>query len=244
LKLILNLLMAALLAGALAFPALADSAASDKCHWWQFRCEETIDGLPADAPRTGTVITIDLSTNTAYLFNDGQLVRRSACARGSEKILENGDDMWLFRTPRGHLKVLRKIIDPVWRKPDWAFIEAREKIPPPDSPARLVHGKLGKYALDLGEGILIHGTDDASSIGRNVSHGCVRLPNAMLAVVFKAAKVGTDVFIFESSPQATVERHSDLEFATATSPLSSRVPDRGDPGPGSTQSRIPQRRQQ
>jgi hypothetical protein len=236
--------MTALLAGSLVFPALADSAGSNKCHWWQFRCEETIDGLPADAPRTGTVITIDLSMNTAYLFNDGQLVRKSACARGSEKTLENGDDMWLFRTPRGHLRVLRKIIDPVWRKPDWAFVEAREKIPPPDSPKRLVRGKLGKYALDLGEGILIHGTDDASSIGRNVSHGCVRLPNAMLAVVFKAARVGTDVFIFESSPQATIERHSDLEFATATSPSSSRVPDRGDPGSGSRQSGIPQRRQQ
>jgi L,D-transpeptidase YbiS len=211
------------------------------CHWWQFQC---VDGLPAETPRTGTVITVDLSTNTAYLFNDGQLVRKSACARGSEKTLENGDDMWLFRTPRGHLKVLRKIIDPVWRKPDWAFIEAGEKVPPPDSPKRLMPGKLGKYALDLGEGILIHGTDDASSIGRSVSHGCVRLPNAMLAVVFKAAKVGTDVFIFESSPQAGVERHSDLEFATATSPSSSPAPDRGGPESGSTQSGTPQRRQQ
>jgi hypothetical protein len=244
LKSISNLLMAALLSGLLALPALADSADAKTCQWWQFRCEETIDGLPAEAPRAGTVITIDLSTNTAYLFDDGQLVRKSACARGSEKLLENGDDMWLFRTPRGHLRVLRKIIGPVWRKPDWAFIEAGEKIPPSDSPKRLMRGKLGKYALDLGEGILIHGTDDASSIGRNVSHGCVRLPNAMLAVVFKAAKVGTDVFIFESSPQATIERHSDLEFATATSPSASRVPDRGDPGSGSRQSGTPQRRQQ
>src|SRR6202011_2953572 len=102
--------------------------------------------------------------------------------------------------PRGHLKVLRKIEDPVWRKPDWAFVEAGQKVPPPDSAQRLVKGHLGKYALDLGDGIMIHGTDDARSIGRRASHGCVRLPNAALKLVWANTKVGTDVFIFDSAP--------------------------------------------
>src|SRR5947207_5931626 len=131
----------ALLATALL--VVSANAEPNKCHWWQLHCEDEIEGLPREAPRTGTVITIDLSTNTAYLFVDGELVQKSRCARGSEKTLENGDDMWLFRTPRGHLRVLRKIVDPVWRKPDWAFIEAGEKVPPLDSPKRLVRGKLG-----------------------------------------------------------------------------------------------------
>ena len=216
-------------------PAAAD------CHWWQIGCEEKIEGLPSDAPRKGTVITIDLSTNTAYLFVDGELIRKSKCASGSEKTLESGDDMWLFRTPRGHLRVLRKITDPVWRKPDWAFVEDHDAIPPPDSPKRLVRGKLGKYALDLGEGILIHGTDDERSIGRRVSHGCVRLPAKMLEFVFNAVKVGTDVFIFESAPQAHAEIHSDLDFI---SPSSSPAPDPADPASASTQSEIQQRRRQ
>lgn len=199
------------------------------------------EGLPPDAPVTGVVITIDLSTNQAYLFQDGELIRRSRCASGSEKVLENGDDMWLFRTPRGHLKVLRKIVDPIWRKPDWAYIEAGEPVPPPDSPARLTYGKLGKYALDLGEGILIHGTDDRGSIGQRVSHGCVRLPDDMMESVYKAAKVGTDVIIFESDPRASIEQHSDLDFI---SPSTSRGLDRGGPAAGSMQSETPQRRRQ
>ena len=174
------------------------------CRWYQLRCSEqneiTIEGLPPEAPRSGTVITIDVSTNQAYLFQDGQLVRASKAATGSEKTLVKGDDMWVFHTPRGHLKVLRKIDAPVWRKPDWAFIEAGERVPPRDSPKRYIKGKLGKYALDLGDGILIHGTDDLDSFGRSVSHGCIRLPEQMLETVYNAARVGTDVYIFESVP--------------------------------------------
>jgi hypothetical protein len=182
----------------------AATSATAKCHWWQFgKCDqpvESVEGLPPEAPRTGTVITIDVSTNTAYLFQDGQLVDKSLATTGSEKMLERGNDMWLFHTPRGKHKVLRKIVDPVWRKPDWAFVEVGEKVPPADSPKRMVKGHLGKYALDLGEGIMIHGTDDPSSIGKKVSHGCVRLPAKMLTKVYKAAAVGTEVFIFDSKP--------------------------------------------
>lgn len=176
--------------------------------------QETVEGLPDDAPRTGTIITVDISTNTLYLFEDGQAVVKSPVATGTGKILVHGDDEWAFHTPRGHLKVLRKIVDPVWRKPDWAFIEAGDPIPPPDSPKRYVKGHLGKYALDLGDGILIHGTDEVDSIGKKASHGCIRMPDDALDKVYHAAKVGTDVYIFDSHPvqESTSDLHSDLEL--------------------------------
>lgn len=179
---------------------LAAPAARAECHWWQFgRCnDQTTVGLPDEAPRTGVVITIDAAKNRAYLFEDGKLLASSKAATGSGKELVHGDDMWVFHTPRGHHKILRKIKDPVWRKPDWAFIEAGEKVPAPDSPKRDVKGHLGPYALDLGEGIMIHGTDDPSSIGQKVSHGCIRVPDGILKKMYQAAKVGTDVFIFDS----------------------------------------------
>lgn len=157
-----------------------------------------IEGLPNEAPREGIVITVDVATNQAYLFEDGQLVKKSKAATGSDKILRNGRKVWWFRTPRGRHQVVRKIVDPVWTKPDWAFIEEGKKVPPPDHPSRKQKGKLGKYALDLGEGILLHGTDDPSSIGRRASHGCIRLPKDMLSEMYKRAPVGTEVWIFES----------------------------------------------
>ena len=195
--------------------ASAEENKKERCRWWQVGCEEQrIEGLPSEAPRDGTVITIDVSTNQAYLFQEGELVRKSAAATGTDKVLKRGLRFWLFRTPRGRHKVLRKIENPVWTKPDWAFVEEGKPVPPPDSPSRKVTGKLGKYALDLGDGILIHGTDDPKSIGKRASHGCIRLPNEMLKTVYRAAEIGTEVHIFDSgtgTPQ-TAEKHSDLDY--------------------------------
>jgi L,D-transpeptidase ErfK/SrfK len=172
------------------------------------------EGLPEEAPREGSVITVDVSTNQLYLFRDGELVAKSPVATGSDKVLKKGSKVWWFRTPRGRHKVVRRIADPVWRKPDWAFIEEGRKVPAPDSPKRFVKGKLGKYALDLGEGILIHGTDDPNSFGRKASHGCIRAPEEILATLWKEAQVGTEVVIFESEPTLVAGEKglSDLEM--------------------------------
>jgi L,D-transpeptidase ErfK/SrfK len=163
--------------------------------------EVTSEGLPPEAPRVGTVITVDVSTNRAYLFKNGELVRSSAAATGSDKVLRKGRQVWWFRTPRGKHTVVRKVVNPVWTKPDWAFVEEGKPVPPPDSPKRKEKGTMGKYALDLGDRVMIHGTNDPKSIGRRVSHGCIRLPNDMLSLLWKEAALGTEVYIFESTPR-------------------------------------------
>ena len=58
--------------------------------------EAGLTGLPPEAPREGTVITVDVSTNTAYLFRDGTLVRSSQVATGMDKILKKGARTWLL----------------------------------------------------------------------------------------------------------------------------------------------------
>lgn len=155
-----------------------------------------IEGLPDEAPRSGIVITVDTTRNVLYLFEDGELIRKDLAATGMDTLMRKGNRSWLFRTPRGRLPILRKIVDPVWTRPDWAFIEEGKKVPPAGSPQRRVPGALGKYALDLGDGILIHGTKDVSSLGKKASHGCVRLGAEMLDLVFREAEVGTPVYIF------------------------------------------------
>ena len=174
---------------------------------------QQIEGLPDDAPRSGTLVTIDVSTNQLYLFRDGELIRSSKAATGSDKILRKGSRVWWFRTPRGLNTVKCKVVDPVWTKPDWAFIEEGKKVPPPDSPLRKERGTMGKYALDLGDRVMIHGTNDPKSIGRKISHGCVRLPHSMLKVLWKEVPVGTPVYIFDSAPRVLSEKGlNDLEM--------------------------------
>ena len=201
----------------------ADNPPNPPCHWWQFnQCKQNsdqIEGLPDDAPHAGTLVTVDVARNRVYLFEDGKLVDKSPVATGSEKVLKKAGKTFLFHTPRGRMKVLRKIQDPIWTKPDWAFLEDGQKVPPLDSPKRQVKGHLGKYALDLGDGIMIHGTDDVGSFGKRASHGCIRVPGDMLETLYNASKVGTPVYIFESEMTQTAtnnsktgERHSDLDF--------------------------------
>jgi hypothetical protein len=168
------------------------------CHWWQIECRRTrkAEAFPAEAPRIGLVIAVDTWTNQVFLFRDGQLVSKAPAATGSEKYLRKGLREWMFHTPRGQYTVVNKLTNPVWVKPDWAYVEDGEPIPPPNSPKRRIQGHLGKYALDLGEGIMIHGTDDPDSIGRKVSHGCIRVGDRMLHQMYESASVGTPVFIY------------------------------------------------
>jgi L,D-transpeptidase YbiS len=55
---------------------------------------------------------------------------------------------------------------------------------------------MGDYALGLGNGYFIHGTLYKRMLGRNVSHGCVRLGDEDLAHLYRNVPIGTRVFIF------------------------------------------------
>ena len=69
-------------------------------------------------------------------------------------------------------------------------------MPPIGTDNRAVHGTLGAFRLNIGDGIGIHGTDDHKSIGRAVTHGCVRMGDADLVVVYETMPVGAPVFIY------------------------------------------------
>jgi len=49
--------------------------------------QDHIEGLPDDAPRIGTLITVDVSRNTLYLFKDGEVVVKAPVATGNGKML-------------------------------------------------------------------------------------------------------------------------------------------------------------
>ena len=70
-------------------------------------------------------------------------------------------------------------------------------VPPLDTPQRRVPDALGPYKLDMGNGYLIHGTHiyNENSIGLPASHGCVRMRNEDLALLYQVVPVGTAVYI-------------------------------------------------
>ena len=171
-------------------------------------------------------------------------------AVGSGKTLRSAAHTWTFNTPRGIHTVLSKEKDPVWVRPDWAYIEVARKlslrlahidpgravvvddgrvleirnqvaglidadgnfaplptdeeiifgrvlyVPPLEAQNRRVPGQLGPYRLNLGNGVGLHGTVDSTSVGRAVTHGCMRLYDADIEWLYVHVPIGSRVYIF------------------------------------------------
>ena len=142
-------------------------------------------------------IVIDSGNNRLFLKKGTRVIREAVVSCGSGAVLRDPDKKttWVFDTPRGVFAVKTKHVAPVWTKPDWAFIEEGEKIPGTIQ-GRMEPGMLGDYALGFGSGFFIHGTLYTRLLGRNVTHGCVRVGDEDLKALFAATDIGTRIYIF------------------------------------------------
>jgi len=143
-------------------------------------------------------VVVDAKANKLYVKKGLKLLWQADCSvgRGGTLIDRQTGRRWEFVTPRGEFRVIGKAENPEWVKPDWAFVEAKEPIPPPEDPNRKVPGELGAYVLNLGDGYLIHGTLREDLLGRPASHGCVRLGADDLKKLYETIPTGTKVYIY------------------------------------------------
>lgn len=142
-------------------------------------------------------IVINTTTNRFYLYNNRQLIRQGGCSTGSYTVLKTqSKKKWVFKTPRGKRVIQAKTTSPVWHRPDWSFVEEGLPIPKNDDPSRFEKGVLGDYALHMGDGYMIHGTIYKRFLRMPVTHGCVRLNDEDLEVVYKTLNIGSKVYIF------------------------------------------------
>jgi L,D-transpeptidase-like protein len=120
-----------------------------------------------------TRIEVDLSARELRFFSGGRLRLRTPAAVGAPET----------PTPIGRFYVNQRLIP---ERPNGPF-----------GPGALGVSAFSPALTDWVQGgpIAIHGTDDPSSIGRPVSNGCVRVPNATLRRLFRATPAGTPVVI-------------------------------------------------
>ena len=98
-------------------------------------------------------------------------------------------------TPLGSTRVAEKVVRPTWYPPRSIHKEKpylpEVVAPGPDNP-------LGEYALHLGwPAYLIHGTNKPYGVGRNMSHGCIRLYPEDIGRLFDEVPVGTPVRVID-----------------------------------------------
>ncbi len=152
--------------------------------------------LAAKTPRSYYLV-INSASNEFSLWRGGMLIRNGKCSTGSYILLKNGDQQqWMFKTPKGEFRIQGKTTSPVWKKPDWAFIEEGLPVPSSGHYSRYEYGVLGDYALSLGHGYLIHGTLYQRFLGLPVTHGCIRMNDSDLELVYRTLSVGSKVYIY------------------------------------------------
>ncbi|HEX4954294.1 MAG TPA: L,D-transpeptidase [Thermoanaerobaculia bacterium] len=159
--------------------------------------EKLAKKIAAFSPR-GFYLVVDTYGNRLRVFKNGELLREAVCSTGSGTVLKDPrtGKVWVFDTPLGEHEVQRKVKNPIWVKPDWAFIEEGYQPPPSGSQERYDDFSLGDYGLYLGDGYIIHGTVFQTLLGRRVTHGCIRLGDADLEYVYKTVPLGSRVYIF------------------------------------------------
>lgn len=132
-----------------------------------------------------------------------------------------GQDGW--NTPLGNTQIVRKRTNPTWVVPD-SILENQEAhgkpipkvMPPgPDNP-------LGAYAMSLGlDKIVIHGSPYPKGVGVRSSHGCIRMLNEDVAVLYNMVNVGTPVSIIHQPNK--IGRMDDQLYLEAHVPISNAI---------------------
>jgi len=120
-------------------------------------------------------ILIDKSQNILMLKADGEVFKTYMVSTG----INNS-------TPIGTYQIKEKIVNPTWYKAG--------AVAPPDSPDNILGTRW--MALTL-EHYGIHGTTDDSTLGQQVTAGCVRMSNKDVEELYSIVPVGTEVTIID-----------------------------------------------
>jgi len=156
-----------------------------------------------DTPR-GRLKVLDKDEDPAWVPPDWHFVEQAAKRKLSLTKLNRGESI---NAGDGSVITVEGS-DIVRRQPDGSTVpldasDGREIVvngqlivPPFGTNQRRYKGVLGTHRLILGNGYAIHGTNVPSSIGQSVSHGCVRVLNEDIALLYEMVPVGTPVYIY------------------------------------------------
>ncbi len=124
-------------------------------------------------------IVISIADRKLAWIQDGRVLKTYAVAVGAED----------SPSPVGEFKIAQRIRQPAYYSPGVVI--------PPGKNNPLGPGWLGLTRKGFG----IHGTNEPRSIGRNTSHGCIRLRNQDIEELFELVRVG-DVVELHAAPGA------------------------------------------
>ncbi len=132
-------------------------------------------GQKLKLPKGRFTIVVDKSQNQLLLTEENQFIKSYSVATGKDN-----------STPVGTFKIVTKLVNPVWY--------TQGAVVPPDSPENI----LGTRWMGIDkQGYGIHGNEDPSAIGQQVTAGCVRMNNEDVEELFDIVPMGTEVTVVD-----------------------------------------------
>jgi lipoprotein-anchoring transpeptidase ErfK/SrfK len=129
-------------------------------------------------------IVISIGDRKLALVEEGRVVRIYPAAVGADAT----------PSPAGVFKIVTRVTNPTWYGPHHQIVAPGKSNP------------LGTRWMGLSrKGYGIHGTNNQSSVGHNVSHGCIRMRKADVEELFKLVEIG-DVVEMVSGPTPELSR--------------------------------------
>ena len=125
-------------------------------------------------------VVVDLSDRRAYVYHSDVVIASYPIAVGKKG----------WETPTGTFQVTYKQHNPIWRHP----ITNKVFAPGTDSP--LGDRWIGFWSDGHNE-IGFHGTPDTQVMGTAISHGCLRMRNPDVRLLYQQVSVGTQVIVRE-----------------------------------------------
>jgi lipoprotein-anchoring transpeptidase ErfK/SrfK len=119
-------------------------------------------------------LVVDLGDRRVYVYHTGKVIASYPTGVGKKG----------WETPLGSFKVLHKQLYPTWRHP------ITGQVFPPGKDSPLGDRWIGFMSDGAGE-IGFHGTPDETLVGGSVSHGCLRMRNADVRMLYQQVDVGT-----------------------------------------------------
>ena len=130
----------------------------------------------------GTIVIITQSRELYFVLGSGQAIRYPV---GVGK----AGMAW-----HGRAQIAEKFLRPAWGPS--ADIALTNPNIPVSIPGGSPRNPMGAAAMGLPRGnYAIHGTNDPGSIGRFVSHGCIRMFNEDILDLYRRTSVGTEVVV-------------------------------------------------
>ncbi|MDD5680720.1 MAG: L,D-transpeptidase family protein [Candidatus Omnitrophica bacterium] len=120
-------------------------------------------------------ILVDKSQNILILKADGEAFKTYTVATGKDN-----------STPIGTYQIKEKLTNPTWYKAG--------AVVPPDSPDNILGTRWMALTLDH---YGIHGTTDETTLGQQVTAGCVRMKNKDVEELYTIVPAGTEVTIID-----------------------------------------------